>query len=1022
MVLLTPTVHERLARCGTRIFVDGLAAGADVELDVGGSVTSFAATGAGSNVVVGPLAAGAKVTARQNDGSGWTPWSPEVIVEDADVPPGSVPHLPASVGNCSQCVWVTGLVPGSEVELLQGTSVVGTSTADRHGRACVGVTLRQDEVLRGRMIVCGDTGPQSSTPLAADTALPKPVVGTPLYACQRIVPLSELRKGSRVRLESDTSGGLGSVCTCWNPVSVRVDAELVEGHKIRAQSYWDGETCKSEGAWGDWKDVVPPDEGIKPELLDALVEGDRTIRVANQISGSELTIFIAATENAADIANPDSFGPRSASEEQEIDLNAPLKEGNVVWVEQSLCGRTEPSDPVVVDGLPDIIYAPMVIPPLHDCGGMVTVTRLHAGAQVRVFQNGFVIGIGWSGMANSLVIDTASLIAGRVVTAKQWVGGNPSPDSEPVTVKELTEMYTPRVVEPVTRNDHAVWVSGVTPGARVAIHSDGVLIGETESGESLVRVPTSAITGGVTATVSLCTLENDSGEAVAPLDDPCERGPWATTGSKFKGYESFTVDNWVDGGGFSHPIEGQLYYPTAPGGCLSPGSGQSIDPNARNLPLVIIAHGYWTSIDSYLGYGYLAHHLASWGMVVYSLNLNTVNSKHFSTTDPPHQSARGEIILKAIEKIYADSKISGHLADDVVGLIGHSMGGEGVVIAQSMNLNRANPYGIKAVVSIAPTQYRPNASLAGCEYLQLLGSEDYLLGFTANVLGNDASVIFNGFRIYGRAERNKSHAWIYGASHDPFNTMWVGTPNSYPVTDAQHRAIAMCLMNALFQKALKGESQYGGYLEGLVKPPAIRSLEIYMQYLAEDREVLDNFGDADPQAGLPAEALDRNSNHLGPGVIASGPGLVNWDDVETVGTGQCLHNTKSTVLSWRAPDVGYSSPGSLALPAASKNLSFRICQFYEDADKNPEDREIDLLVEIGDGAETATVRMGMVGLAPYPDDALQPYSVFRTIRIPADAFGAVNPALNLSALTGVTLRLVSRATGHILVDDIEWEV
>ena len=31
----------------------------------------------------------------------------------------------------------------------------------------------------------------------------------------------------------------------------------------------------------------------------------------------------------------------------------------------------------------------------------------------------------------------------------------------------------------------------------------------------------------------------------------------------------------------------------------------------------------------------------------------------------------------------------------------------------------------------------------------------------------------NGIRIYDRAERVKSHAWIYGLRHNGFNPVWV---------------------------------------------------------------------------------------------------------------------------------------------------------------------------------------------------------------------------------------------------------
>ena len=70
---LPPTVHERLARCSERVFVDGLVAGATVELHVDSAVFAATVNGGGHHFVVPPLTAGAVVQARQDGGTGFTP-------------------------------------------------------------------------------------------------------------------------------------------------------------------------------------------------------------------------------------------------------------------------------------------------------------------------------------------------------------------------------------------------------------------------------------------------------------------------------------------------------------------------------------------------------------------------------------------------------------------------------------------------------------------------------------------------------------------------------------------------------------------------------------------------------------------------------------------------------------------------------------------------------------------------------------------------------------------------------------
>ncbi|NND63238.1 MAG: hypothetical protein HKN48_08595 [Flavobacteriaceae bacterium] len=1035
MPTLVPTVHERIAKCGTQVYIDGLTVGADVEVDVGGAITGFNATHTSKNFTVASLVDGQAVRARQDAGSGFTPWSPAVEVENAQVPPQVGPDLPVEVGNCSQCVKVWGCVPGSKIEVLQAGNVVGSATADRHGQRCVPVDLRhQDEILYARMIVCGEESPLSSTPIVNYDNIPKPEVGSPLYGCQTIVPVSEILKGTRIRLESDTTGSLGSFCSCWNSANVRVGAPLVVGHKIRAQGYWDQNDCLQDGPWSEWRDVITPDEGITPVLLEALIENDQVIRVQNQILGAEINVYIAASDDPADMAAATIFGPRPASDEQEIALNEPLVAGQIVWVDQTLCGVTYASNEVEVLPLPPEIHPPTVLAPIYECSGKVTVTNLHAGALVRVYQDGFPIAVGWAGTSNTLTMNVApGFYVGGAITAFQWVGGQQSDVSNTVIVESLEELHTPRILSPVTLNDNCVWVSGVSPGATVAIYMGGMIIGEVQSSESIVKVPTNNITGPVSVKVSLCDQRIIEGHEVIPIKSPCEGGSWEKTGHRTVNYNDFTISNWDDGccfAGTSDPLEvpifGELYYPTINPGCSSSSSNsEEIHPDARELPLVIIAHGYWPNpLDSELGYGYLGHHLASWGMIVFSINLETINQQLGAHGPMSYQNARGEVILHCISEVLADSSINSHLNPEVIGLVGHSMGGEAVVVAQHQNLDSGGNFGIQGVVSIAPTQYKFDIDMREADYFQLSGSKDLLLNSSESlVLVPDDEACFNGMRIFDRAERHKSHAFIYGAVHDPFNTQWSepNDENDHPVKGWQHRLIAKCLINAFFQNTLLFQNEYEGYLEGLILPPSIRNIEIFQQHLKTNRDLMDNFGDADNQFGIPVEPLNKNLNRKSGLNDVNGAGVQEWEDVETLNADRCIHNTKAVLLGWDQPTVSYFLEGNLPMNSITKSLSFRATQFYESG-LNTEEREIDLFVAINDGSQTAKVRIGLVGTVPYYDtEAGSLFSIFRSVRIPSDAFTAVNQSVNLANIQEVRFEFSARSNGHLLIDDIEFD-
>lgn len=183
----------------------------------------------------------------------------------------------------------------------------------------------------------------------------------------------------------------------------------------------------------------------------------------------------------------------------------------------------------------------------------------------------------------------------------------------PMPVDPVKAIHAPRVLQPVAFGDTQVWVSGITPGAQVTVSSDGQVIGQTNAAESIVRVPIVPVPSAVTASSSLCTLTK-SGVRVDPIIPPGADGTFASAGEEYRSYGMWNAPVTADGDAFAMKIEGELYYPGDEGGKL--------DPNVRNLPLVIIAHGFWTpGVESYKGYDYLAKHLARWGMIVFSINM-----------------------------------------------------------------------------------------------------------------------------------------------------------------------------------------------------------------------------------------------------------------------------------------------------------------------------------------------------------------------------------------------------------------
>jgi dienelactone hydrolase len=1036
MPQLPPTVLERLARCGTSVGLTGLVPGAAVEIEIDGVVHAFTAAGAGQHFVVPALDANRRVRARQDDGSGLTSWSPDVFVEDVADPPTARPLLPSQVGSCSHCVIVHGLVPGCDVELMQGGGIVGTGRAGREGGACVGVTLRpsrgERDALTARMLVCGNAGPLSSTPIVPDGPLQAPVVGEPLFGCQGVVPLSQLRPGAKTMIETDTGTYLGWICNCWTAVNVNVLHALVAGESVRATQYWDGASCKDTGPPSGWRRVDPPDERIRPEVQAPLIGGDQLIRVTNQIVGGELVIVIRDGEGMPETR----FGPRAASQEIEIALSAPLVVGQQVAAEQQLCGRKEISEWVTVLPPPPVVLAPTVLPPLHECAGSVQVSGLHPGALVRIYQDGIPCGLGWAGLGWSIAVAAApALVGGAMVTARQWVGGVAGPESAPVKVVVAEDLHRPRIVGPVAVGDSEVVVSGVSPGALVTIRSGSVVLGERYTAESLTRVGVTPVAGPVTPTVRLCALQRTGArvEAITPPDAP---GPEIGAGERDVDYGTVSIPTQAvpdrpDDGGFDAPVRGRLYFPADANGKPAPASGRR--------PLVVIAHGYWgdpvEDLESLTGYAWLARHLARWGMLVLSIDLSEVNRQTSASpgsgTGAAQQWSRATVILAAIDGVLADRELRDQVDGSRVGLVGHSMGGEGVFAAQTLATLTGRSFVIRGVVSLAPTNYRRDLSLENCHYLQLHGSVDYLISGATGPAPD-----FGGFRLYDRAWRHRTHAWIDGARHQGWNTFWFATPNgegAFPTGSGvlgppEQGQIGRTLVNAFFQDVLFSRAGYRGYLEGLVKARGLAPYVVHVQHQGPGAQVVDDMGDPDQALGLAGEApVDKTINRAGGPVAATGGGPDAWEDVEQFTIATCAQGTRASDVAWHDRDFVYRTelPGGLAASATGE-LSLRIGVHVElDVMGHPIETwnsmglDLDLLVELESAGGSATVRVGAAAAVPYPLPGTKTLSVPRTIRLPLDAFTAVDPSFDPGAIRAVVLRPAGGITGRMLIDDVE---
>jgi Calx-beta domain-containing protein len=179
-------------------------------------------------------------------------------------------------------------------------------------------------------------------------------------------------------------------------------------------------------------------------------------------------------------------------------------------------------------------------------------------------------------------------------------------------------------------------------------------------------------------------------------------------------------------------------------------------------------------VPSYRGYDASANALASNGDIVVSISADAINAWDFLTVDGG-ALARAQLVLAHLDLWRRWSTTGGgpfgrsfvgrvNLAN--VGLMGHSRGGEGVVRAALLNGARKDPYGIRAVVALAPTDFaRP--TIPGVATTVIL---PYCDGDVYDLQGQH---YYDDTRYTVKGDNAlRSTVLIHGANHNFFNSEW----------------------------------------------------------------------------------------------------------------------------------------------------------------------------------------------------------------------------------------------------------
>jgi hypothetical protein len=489
------------------------------------------------------------------------------------------------------------------------------------------------------------------------------------------------------------------------------------------------------------------------------------------------------------------------------------------------------------------------------------------------------------------------------------------------------------------------------------------------------------------------------------------------------------------------------------------------DLTAGPYPIVLFLHGNhsscylgrrsryeWPCTDGYRpipnheGYRYLATRLASYGYVVVSVSGNGVNVKG-NFVDDTGMRQRGELLEKHLDLWNEWTTTGGDPfgttfvgAIDMTrtGVMGHSRGGEGAVYQVIVDREREDPYGIDAVLPLAPVDFtRPTIN-------------NVALGVILPYCDGDVSDLqgvhfFDDSRYAVPGDPTpKATVVSYGANHNFFNTVWSpssGIPGSFDdgwncdgrLTERQQRRVGIGYIVNFFRRYVGGEDRGGQIWTGERTPGIIGSARTAVSYLAPDEAAsrldLDRFDDP---RDLVTNELGGEVDPTKVGIYAwcvnvydqpCVPGGFSWTDIHLSWSwfGPTPDGLQEGVIGWSATadeqgKVSFEVPGGQDV-SGYDFFGFRtVPNPGYDANRGLEYQDFVVVLTDGDGnsAEVGASDVGNDALAYPLEGRRSGHVIMNQIRFPLTAFEGID----LTRITDVELQFSRTSRGVINVSDM----
>lgn len=460
------------------------------------------------------------------------------------------------------------------------------------------------------------------------------------------------------------------------------------------------------------------------------------------------------------------------------------------------------------------------------------------------------------------------------------------------------------------------------------------------------------------------------------------------------------------------------------------------------IPLVVVSHG---NGHDYTWYDYLGEHFAShgWAMIA-----------HRNDTGPTDIIPAANTTWENTDLFLADLPVmfggvlDGEIDTHRIAWIGHSRGGEGVVIAYNGVKNgQIVPSNFTAsdvvlVSSIAPTVWTtpeladPNDVI----YHQMDGSAD------GDVTGDVSSGITQYFRIFQGATNLNAVTYVRGATHNDFNCC--GFNDGQGVTGPKiGRTAAQQLAKSYYLAMLKAVFEDEDVMWELFsrnperfRPAGVESgvTTSLRRGAADVKVVLDNFQlNSDVLLSSAGTVVAYTVDNLEEGALRDGTGDLTasmadpFNGMSWVESGDTRPD-RGVVFEW--PD-GADMMWEVAVPAGEEDLrddallSFRVAQGTRHPYTVALGDRLSFSVELEDAAGVTSMVDFRVYGGVNPPYARTGSGVgtgwvneFQTVRIPLADFAADGSLLDLSQITTVRFRFgvaYGSSQGRVGLDDIE---